>query len=564
MSKLEQRTVGLLGGGQLGRMLVEAASRLNIRVVILDGPNAPAKQINSDTGHIDGSFANRQDVEELSGCCDLITIEIEHVNTGALEFASRRVPIEPSWKSIRLIQDKFAQKQHLVKHSIAVAQFEDVTETSHEQVARVGKLFGYPFMLKAKTQAYDGKGNFCVGNESSIPEALNTLKGRPLYAERWAKFTKELAVMVVKTADGTYAFPTVETVHEDSICKLVYAPARCVSDKTIKAAKNLAIRSIASLEGKGVFGVEMFLLEDDTLLVNEIAPRPHNSGHYTIEACGMSQYEAHLRAILDRPLDQRSLQQHVPAIMLNILGGRDTDSHFELVRSAESMSNASIHIYGKGDAKPGRKMGHITVRATTMYEAEKTIQPLVEVADKIRASRLDLEWTAPSAPKPKTSPPVAVVAGSISDQGVLKDCYEMLEKLDIPFEKRITSAHRTPELMAEWSKLAKGNGTKVIIAAAGGAAHLPGMVAAHSVLPIIGVPIKPTIGDGLDSVLSILNMPNGVPVATVAVNKARNAALLAARILGSWDERVSMRVSAYAKSLEAESLENDRKLQNGD
>ena len=273
--KMDKHTVGVLGGGQLGRMLVEAANRLNIKVVILDAPNAPAKQINALCPHINGSFANGDDVKRLADVCDILTIEIEHVDTYALEQVAKRhnnpKPVQPSWRTIRLIQDKFVQKEHLTKHAIATAKSIPIDTPSRDNLQRVGNDLGSRFMLKSRTEAYDGRGNFVVRGPKDYGPALETLKNRPLYAEEWAQFKMELAVMVVKTKEleepeawesNTLAFPVVETVHEDSICKLVYVPARGVSKHILLQAQSLARRAVSTFEGRGVFGVEMFLLED--------------------------------------------------------------------------------------------------------------------------------------------------------------------------------------------------------------------------------------------------------------------------------------------------------------
>jgi phosphoribosylaminoimidazole carboxylase len=210
--------------------------------------------------------------------------------------------------------------------------------------------------------------------------------------------------MVVKTKDAVLSYPTVETVQEDSICKLVYAPARNVSDAINQKAQELARKAVAAFDGKGAFGVEMFLLEDDSIMLCEIASRIHNSGHYTIEGCALSQFDAHLRAILDLPIPPQSLEIRQPSIMLNIIGGAAPDTHLKAAEAALSIPNASIHLYSKGAAKPGRKMGHVTVTAPTMHEAEKYIQPLIDVVDEIRSKRSDIKTqpakSGPSKPAP--------------------------------------------------------------------------------------------------------------------------------------------------------------------
>jgi phosphoribosylaminoimidazole carboxylase len=344
LAMADQRKVGVLGGGQLGRMLIEAANRLNIQVNVLDAANSPAKQISAHDGHIEGSFKDAAKVKELAQKCDVVTVEIEHVDTQMLEEVAGQVTVEPSWKTLRTIKDKYAQKEHLKQYGVDVAESVDLEGKGAEGLKEVVTKYGYPYMLKSKTEAYDGKGNFVVKSEGDIDAAIKALGGRPLYAEKWADFSMELAVMVVKTKDGVLSFPTVETVHEDSICKLTYTPPRNVSPTTSQRAQDLAKKAIAAFEGKGVFGVEMFLLKDDSLLINEIAPRPHNSGHYTIEACPISQYDAHLRAILDIPIKPYQLRLKEPAIMLNILGASTPDSDKKVAQFALENSDASIHL----------------------------------------------------------------------------------------------------------------------------------------------------------------------------------------------------------------------------
>lgn len=570
--------------GQLGRMLVEAANNRNISVVILDKKASPAKQISSYNG-VDGSFTDAPAIRELASKCGILTVEIEHVDTNVLEeldnkylARGQKIEFQPSWETIRIIQDKYLQKQRLVDAQIHVAESRPITKGCREELQKVSDSdeIGLPFMLKARKGAYDGHGNYPVRSPEDFEPAMKALQERELYAEKWVDFKQEIAVMVVKTKDeadplvwesSTKSFPTVETVHQDSICKLVYAPARKISETLKDEAQRLARRAVASFKGKGVFGVEMFLLQDDSILVNEIAPRPHNSGHYTIEACRLSQYDAHLLAILDRPIPVNSLRLLNPAIMLNILGGTDPDSYLELANSADA-AGAKVHLYGKGKATKGRKMGHLTLVGSNMPELEEEMRHLIRGADNLHDEQpreqplLQEDLTSSTAaPKAKPQPLVSITTGSISDQEKLQDCYRILNQLSIPFEKRITSAHRTPSTMANYGSTAPSSSIKVIIAAAGGAAHLPGMVAAFSkTVPVIGLPIKPTIGDGWDSLVSCTNMPRGCPVLTVGVNNATNAALGAVRILAGWDEGIKGRLEEYVDRAEAESLGNDRRL----
>jgi phosphoribosylaminoimidazole carboxylase len=367
-----------------------------------------------------------------------------------------------------------------------------------------------------------------------------------------------LAVIVVKTTDGVLSFPTVETIQENSICKLVYAPARNISDAVSKRAQDLAKKTVVAFEGKGVFGVEMFLLEDDTLLLCEVACRIHNSGHYTIEACPISQFDAHLRSILDLPIPPQSLELREPAIMLNILGGSSPDSHLKIAERALSIPNASIHLYSKGAARPGRKMGHITVTARTMQQAEQIIQPLVDFGDNESIQHTNIIHQQPKSPA-KSAPrkaTIGVIMGSDSDLKTLVPGLKLLKyRFGIEPEVEITSAHRTPNYMAEYASTAASRGVKVIIAAAGGAAHLPGMAAAYTALPVIGVPVKGSALDGVDSLYSIVQMPRGVPVATVGINNSINAALLAVRILGAFDKELQQKVEEYAREAKEENLD---------
>lgn len=552
------KTVGVLGGGQLGRMMVEPANRMKIPINILDAPGAPAKQISAHDNHVDGSFKDAESIKKLSKACDVVTFEIEHINTATLEEIEGTVEVEPHWSTVRTIQDKYAQKLHLSSHGVEVAESRELEEATSESLKAVGVSFGYPFMLKSKTEAYDGKGNFPVKSEADIPDALKQLGNRPLYAEKWAEFKMELAVMAVKTKDGTIAYPTTETIHENSICKLTHTPARNVPREIRLQAEALARKAVATFKGKGVFGVEMFLLKDNTLLINEIAPRPHNSGHYTIEGCTVSQFEAHLRAITDEALSQEDLYLREPAaIMLNVLGGNEPDSHIKIYDLAKKSPRIRIHDYGKAEARPGRKMGHLTVTARTMDEAEALMQPLLDAVDK-QSGKLS-ESAAPTA-APSRKPLVAVIMGSDSDMPVLKAGFDILTKFDISFETRITSAHRTPEWMVEFVKSAEGRGFKAIIAAAGGAAHLPGMAAALTVLPVIGIPVKASVLDGVDSLYSIVQMPRGEPVATVGINNSTNAALLAARILSVADPSIGEKLHDYFEASKKEVMEKDAKL----
>lgn len=532
-------------------MMVEAASRLNLSVTILDAPvDAPAKQIESTQSHIQGAFNDAAKITELASQVDVLTVEIEHVDADVLSKIEQegRVRVCPSAFTVKTIQDKYNQKKYLESHGIPVAEYREIKDA--EALKEVAKEFGYPLMLKSKTMAYDGKGNYVVKSEADVEKAVAALSKTPLYAEKWAPFVKELAVMVVRRANGEIrSYPVVETIHKNSICHLVIAPAQIDGSVAVKAQK-IAENAIKSFPGAGIFGVEMFVMADGEILLNEIAPRPHNSGHYTIEACETSQYENHMRAILDLPLGSTAMK--VPAsIMVNILGeNSDMEACYKPCQAALLADGATIHLYGKKESRAGRKMGHITLVGESMMQVQKNLKPILDEIE-------------PGVERPLTLRPlVGMIMGSDSDLPVMKVGAQILKDFGIPFELSIVSAHRTPLRMVEYAKSAAQRGLMAIIAGAGGAAHLPGMVAAMTPLPVIGVPVKGSSLDGVDSLYSIVQMPRGIPVATVAVNNSTNAALLAIRILGASIPGIQEQMAAYMEKMEGEVLTKVEKLDN--
>lgn len=260
------------GGGQLGRMLCASASLLNIKVVILDvGEQSPAKQIilppAAHLAHVDGSFADPQKIRELADKVDILTVEIEHVDANTLEqvqYASkeRNLAVHPSPSTIRTIQDKLIQKEHLSSHGLPIAEFIALDPTIESIRDAVGKL-GLPLMLKSRTLAYDGRGNYVLRDIEQAQVAIDFLSDRHLYAEKWVPFVKEIAVMVVRNVDGdVQSYPVVETVHKDNICHLVFAPLRSRDPLLALKARAIAESAIKSFSGAGIFGVEMFLLDD--------------------------------------------------------------------------------------------------------------------------------------------------------------------------------------------------------------------------------------------------------------------------------------------------------------
>ena len=250
-------------------MLSASASLLNVKVVILDsGDNAPAKQIVAPAAphlaHVDGSFTDPEKIKELAAKVDVLTVEIEHVDASVLQEVESavRLGVHPKPCTIRIIQDKFMQKQHLAAHNSPISSFVAV-EPSVASVTSAADKLGLPLMLKSRTLAYDGRGNFVVHDKAHAQDAIDALGGRSLYAEKWVPFVKEIAVMVVRSAAGeVVSYPVVETVHKDNVCHLVFAPLRTRDIEVATRAREVAEAAVRSLEGAGVFGVEMFLMED--------------------------------------------------------------------------------------------------------------------------------------------------------------------------------------------------------------------------------------------------------------------------------------------------------------
>ncbi|KAG8677820.1 hypothetical protein FPOAC2_03961 [Fusarium poae] len=559
--------LGLLGGGQLGRMLCEAASPLEVEIAILDAQDAPAKQVSRSKYHVDGSFKDPAKIRELASHCKVLSVETEHIETAVLEELSKegKVVVYPSWKTLRLIQDKYEQKDYLGKQGIPIAEQVAVQASGSDEMRAalkdISNKYGLPFMLKSRKDSYDGRGNIKIANDNDIETAVTEFGNLQCYAEKYVPFRRELSVIVIRAedADGKtkrlVPYPAVETVHEDNVCSRVYMPPRDTPDSVSKRAQEVAVSVVEKLWGRGVFAVEMFVTENNDILVNEIAPRPHNSGHLTIEAVPyMSQYKAQLTSILDEPLPEK-LEPHVSSsIMINILGGASPESHIPLVNKAKSMFAPKIgvypHLYGK-QSKPGRKIGHITLTGLegSIKDLEEFAHPLVQLAADMRQERIDAKSKAmrPEQAVAKTAkdPLVLVTMGSDSDLPVLKAGLDILTQFGVPWEVDITSAHRTPVKMGDVAVAAAERGIKVIIAAAGGAAHLPGMISAYTPLPVIGVPVKATHLDGMDSLLSIVQMPRGVPTATVGINNSTNAALLAIRILGAFIPEYLEKMKGY-------------------
>jgi len=363
--------LGIIGGGQLARMTAIAALPLGVEVVVLEkNPNSPAARLSPDC--VVGDWADRDTLIKFAERCEVITLENEFVDYAALEVLEQAGhKVFPSSKCIAVTQDKFAQKTALQNFGIAVPKF--CVVNSPEEIVAAGKNFGWPVVLKTRRNGYDGKGNFTLKSEADVAAGWLALGGgkNELMVEAWFPFVKELAVIVTRGQDGaTAVYPVVETIQRHHVCHVVKAPAQ-IADELAKRAAVLAKRAVEAVDGIGSFGVEMFLSATGELAINELAPRVHNSGHYTIEACDCSQFENHVRAVLGWPLGNPQMVTPA-AVMVNLLGTEKTSGQPRGLDAALQMSGARVHLYGKLMSGLGRKMGHITVLENSV-EAAQTI-----------------------------------------------------------------------------------------------------------------------------------------------------------------------------------------------
>jgi len=364
-------TIGVLGGGQLGRMLALEARRMGYRCLVLDADaNAPAAQVADDriTAPLDDAAAMR----ELARCSDVVTMEWENVDIEATRLLEAEVPVRPGAHVLAVAQHRMREKDAARSAGLGTAEYAAVG--SRRDLVRALERIGAPAVLKTCRGGYDGRGQARIADagEAAVDAAWAELGGAEveLILERWVPYQREVSVIVARGVAGdTACFPVGENVHEEGILDLTMVPAR-ISDDTAAQARRVATRLAEHLDVVGLLAVEMFVTGDGGVLVNEIAPRPHNSGHYTWEACAVSQFEQHLRAVCGLPLDPCALLR--PAAMANLLGehvGPDP-GRLDLVR-ALGRPSVALHLYGKSESRPGRKMGHLTTLADTVDEARE-------------------------------------------------------------------------------------------------------------------------------------------------------------------------------------------------
>ena len=371
-------TLGVVGGGQLGRMLAEAASPLGIEVVVLDPtPDCPAALPARD--QIVAEFDDPEGVAELADRAGYLTYEIELADPDLLERAGSDadVPVHPSPDALRTIQDKLVQKRTFDEEGIPVPPLRQVDDAADLEVA-IEEL-GSPIMLKAREGGYDGRGNVPVEAGDDFEAKLAEIGNRPAMAEAFVDFERELSVVGVRGPDDLRTFPAVENVHREEILRTTIAPAR-TPEPVRERAREVARDTLDVLGGRGVFAVELFEA-DGEILVNEVAPRPHNSGHWTIEGAVTSQFAQHVRAVTGRPLGSTSIRE--PTVMVNILADVEEPRPAELSGVDEVLSTpgAHLHWYGKREARPLRKMGHVTM---TPAEEGEGIEELLARGRELR------------------------------------------------------------------------------------------------------------------------------------------------------------------------------------
>jgi 5-(carboxyamino)imidazole ribonucleotide synthase len=358
-------TVGIIGGGQLGQMLTQAALPLGFKVITLDPTaNSPAAQAGAQ--QIVKGY-DQAALQELAGQVDYLTTEFEEgLDPSVLQMLGDK--LNPSASTITLTLDKLNQKKYLTENGVAMGPFEPIE--SPDDASALLKKYNGKMLIKTRRGGYDGYGNRLVTNKSEIDQALQDFDNRPVYAEAFVPFVKELAVIVVRGSKGEIVtYPVVETIQKNNICHEVLAQAEV--DESVKQKALSMAKQVAGLfEGAGAFGIEMFLTPEGEVWLNEIAPRVHNSGHYTIEACQTSQFANHIRAVTGMELGPTDMK--VPAaVMVNILGERDGPVELKGVAEAEAEVHTKVHIYGKSPTKTGRKMGHITATGDNIEEARQ-------------------------------------------------------------------------------------------------------------------------------------------------------------------------------------------------
>jgi 5-(carboxyamino)imidazole ribonucleotide synthase len=354
---LPGQTIGIIGGGQLGRMMALAARAQGFRIAVLDPlEDSPCGQVADH--QIVGDYNDLTAIKQLAELSDVITYEFENIDADALSWLCDNTYVPQGKDILEITQDRITEKAAIVASGLKVAPYA-LAITEQDIYDNIKKL-GYPAVLKTSRGGYDGKGQVVLKTEADIGEAIRLLDHGPCVLEKWISFEKEISVIITRKANGEMAtFPVAENIHVENILHQSIVPAR-IKPPTEEAALEVAAKLGGHLGLVGTLAVEMFVGVDGDIYINELAPRPHNSGHYTIEACVTSQFEQHIRAICNLPLGCTELLK--PAVMVNILG----EHQERLMKEIPVLTDCKVHLYGKKEAREKRKMGHITILSSTV------------------------------------------------------------------------------------------------------------------------------------------------------------------------------------------------------
>ncbi|MBO9131276.1 5-(carboxyamino)imidazole ribonucleotide synthase [Bacillus sp. 165] len=364
---LPGKTIGIIGGGQLGRMMAIAAKEMGYSIAVLDPtPNSPCAQV-ADFEFV-APYNDLEAIRKLAEVSDVVTYEFENIDYKCLQWLEENAYLPQGSRLLNITQNRFTEKNAISQAGIKVAPY--LLIESHDDLMFGIEKFSYPCVLKTTTGGYDGKGQVVIKSEADISAALKLIEAHECILEDWIPFEKEVSVIVVRSVAGeTKTFPVSENIHVENILHQSIVPAR-LNKETEQKAVQYAVSLANELELVGTLAVEMFVTKDGEIYINELAPRPHNSGHYTMDSCETSQFQQHIRAICNWPLGESTLR--TPVVMVNILG-----QHIEgVLQSISHFSDSKLHLYGKKEAKHKRKMGHLNILSETTEQALQKAETL--------------------------------------------------------------------------------------------------------------------------------------------------------------------------------------------
>lgn len=552
VSDINITKIGIIGDGQLAKMLIESSYykygikySFYVLPLNLDNPKHDSLCFHLTNATIVDSY------DELFEKSDIVTYEYENIDIDYMY--KKGYQTVPSLECLKIIQNKIEQKKLYqdngfnVPDTIFIGSGKEMFSYILENGTELNNT-----ILKVAIGGYDGKGVMKLEgdfNDTHINDIRDFIDFDKQYMlEDCISIFKEVSVIVAISKEEIHVYQPVEmTMDDNNILTSYISPVRSnnADQHQISNIQSIAKEAVFLYQTTGIFAVEMFVSGGEELYyLNEISPRPHNTGHHTIESSNMSQYDALIRVLTHQKFVDNFNEK--PCCLYNIIGQFNGyyDIDYPLYSKYDSISDNTkdhgyyIHMYGKKECKLNRKMGHITKLLSKKRKDDNKIlnynyNPYIKDINDII---IKCE--------------ISIIMGSSSDNSVVKLASNVLQKLNIPHHKMVLSAHRMPQHMVEYAKNIDKTCTKVIIACAGGAAHLPGMVASLTSLPVIGLPVKTSTLNGIDSLYSIVQMPRGVPVATVGINNGDNAALLACRILSIQDETIKENVKKYTKEQE--------------